>query len=296
MRLRLEDFFPEGEEPPSREEAINKTIARLETLDPEQAVMSQWLVCRDCKTVGCIAGWAYASNLPATVRQGTLANIEAEAIGRLLFRLSENEAKRLFVMWNEPAMAVIKDGYMRFFIGSVEDFDELPAEFRRDAMVEVLKILRDDQKISWPEAIQNVCRRNEWDFRIYPDHAIPARDPEFRDPGFWNTVTAGAVLIVSLLFMLSLCHRAEAHSWYPWACCSGNDCAEIESWVNQPDGSVVVRTRHGVFALSREWIAQNSQPSQDFDSHLCVKCTERQLGKCVSYVPRDKCMFLGGGV
>lgn len=290
MRLRLEDFFPEGEEPPSREEVINKTIARLEELDPEQAVMSQWLACRNCKTVGCIAGWTCAANLPVTVRHP-----EVEAIGRILLRLSEGEAKRLFVMWNEPAMAVIKDGYMRFFIGSVEDFDQLPAEFRRDAMVEVLKILRDDQKISWPEAIQNVCRRNEWDFRIYPDHVSPARDPEFY-PEFWNKVTAVAVLIVSLLFLVSLCHRAEAHSWYPWACCSGDDCAEIESWVNQPDGSVVVRTRHGVFGLSREWIAQNSQPSQDFDSHLCVKCTERRLGKCVSYVPRDKCMFLGGGV
>lgn len=86
------------------------------------------------------------------------------------------------------------------------------------------------------------------------------------------------------------------HSWYPFNCCAGHDCAPITHWQSTPDGGAIVTTQHGTFKLSRQWIEENSQPSQDWESHLCVRCLDWQNGHCVAQTPRNKCMFIGGGV
>lgn len=102
--------------------------------------------------------------------------------------------------------------------------------------------------------------------------------------------------LFGVMILLSILQEAKAHSWYPFACCSGTDCAEITEWVPLPDGGAVVTNKFGSFKLSRQWINENSQPSQDWHSHICVKCDQWGTQGCIKFVPRPKCMFVGGGV
>lgn len=105
---------------------------------------------------------------------------------------------------------------------------------------------------------------------------------------------AFAAMLTVIAFFLMFAADAQSHSWYPFNCCHHRDCAPITKWQSIPGGAIVT-TEHGTFTLTNEWIRENSQPSEDWDSHLCVKCEKWQSGKCLKPVPRDKCIFLGGG-
>ena len=57
---------------------------------------------------------------------------------------------------------------------------------------------------------------------------------------------------------------AEAHSWYPWECCSDNDCAPItiaETPVEKDGGFYLIDGRHISY--------QEVKPSPDGAWHLC---------------------------
>ena len=69
--------------------------------------------------------------------------------------------------------------------------------------------------------------------------------------------------------VLLACHillptGADAHSWYPWECCSDNDCAPItisETPVEKDGGFYLVDGRHISY--------KEVKPSPDGHWHLC---------------------------
>ncbi len=60
------------------------------------------------------------------------------------------------------------------------------------------------------------------------------------------------------------CSAAEAHSWYPWECCSENDCAPIPL-------AEAPREEGGGFTLvdGRRISYRELKPSPDGNWHLC---------------------------
>ena len=75
------------------------------------------------------------------------------------------------------------------------------------------------------------------------------------------------VIQMSVVFALGslLPHTvAEAHSWYPWECCSDNDCAPItvsETPLEKDGGYYLIDGRHISY--------KELKPSPDGKWHLC---------------------------
>lgn len=66
------------------------------------------------------------------------------------------------------------------------------------------------------------------------------------------------------LFVMALVEQAGAHEWYPWECCSDNDCAPIpmsESPREERGGFTLIDGRHFDYKTVR--------PSPDGKWHLC---------------------------
>jgi hypothetical protein len=71
--------------------------------------------------------------------------------------------------------------------------------------------------------------------------------------------------------------RAVAHSWYPWECCSDNDCAPIaldETPIERDGGFYLIDGRHISY--------RDLKPSPDEHWHLCeqkgpIKVSERKI-------------------
>jgi hypothetical protein len=74
---------------------------------------------------------------------------------------------------------------------------------------------------------------------------------------FCLAATAAAIVL--------LCNvEAHAHDWYPWECCSGQDCAPIplkESPVERNGGFELIDGRHISY--------KDLKPSPDGQWHLC---------------------------
>lgn len=69
----------------------------------------------------------------------------------------------------------------------------------------------------------------------------------------------------ALFILLLSTSAALAHSWYPWECCSGNDCDVIleERWT---DEGIVIRTKHGTALFPKDFPLK---PSEDQHDHAC---------------------------
>ncbi|MEZ5842876.1 MAG: hypothetical protein R3D27_04000 [Hyphomicrobiaceae bacterium] len=77
---------------------------------------------------------------------------------------------------------------------------------------------------------------------------------------------------------------AFAHSWYPYECCKGDDCAPVTASERPPFGRITIMTsRHGRVAVPDSF---PRRPSPDNSIHLCVLETPRG--------PVPRCLFVPG--
>jgi hypothetical protein len=74
----------------------------------------------------------------------------------------------------------------------------------------------------------------------------------------------GSIRILCVTGTLLPLSRADAHSWYPWECCSDKDCAPITM-------SETPREKDGGFYLidGRHISYKEVKPSPDGQWHLC---------------------------
>lgn len=61
---------------------------------------------------------------------------------------------------------------------------------------------------------------------------------------------------------------ALPHEWYPRECCSGEDCAEITSAVELPNGEIRVTSKHGTTVIPKSF---PRKPSADNKEHVCMR-------------------------
>jgi hypothetical protein len=61
---------------------------------------------------------------------------------------------------------------------------------------------------------------------------------------------------------------AQAHSWYPMECCSGQDCHEADRVTELPDGSANVQVGSETIVVPR---SLKRRASPDGHYHLCYR-------------------------
>jgi hypothetical protein len=103
-------------------------------------------------------------------------------------------------------------------------------------------------------------------------HAPPIR-PRFRP----LTILVIATLAFSTAF------EAAAHSWYPYFCCSDQDCMKVDTIEYVSGGMYMTVGPIRVFVPE----TMEKRPSQDGDAHVCVMRTQ-------SGFYRVRCVFLPG--
>ena len=86
---------------------------------------------------------------------------------------------------------------------------------------------------------------------------------------------------------------AQAHSWYPWDCCHGRDCAPVDMTEYPKRGGMrlhaTIDGKKATIDVPRGFLLL---PSQDGRAHVCVsRLWERGV---VRYKPL--CVFLPGSV
>lgn len=89
-------------------------------------------------------------------------------------------------------------------------------------------------------------------------------------------------IILSILVIASLNTIVSAHDWYPFACCSNNDCHEIPCSEIIEKGKALVYHNFGFYD-------QMIKPSQD---GLCHVCISNELSK--EFTPVPHCIFIQG--
>jgi len=75
------------------------------------------------------------------------------------------------------------------------------------------------------------------------------------------------VALVIFIVLMVWFAPANAHSWYPKECCSGQDCAEVTDKIEHPDGSMTVTTKHGTAKIPKGF---KKMPSSDNKDHACI--------------------------
>ncbi len=103
-------------------------------------------------------------------------------------------------------------------------------------------------------------------------------DPGVREDEAWDLVaekTLGiasyiwSVLFIVCLVMLTLTVPAKSHDFYPWECCSDNDCQEIsDETVRIGQGGYLVTVKPGEHIM---WPASKPEPLQLFIPYTKVK-------------------------
>lgn len=93
-----------------------------------------------------------------------------------------------------------------------------------------------------------------------------------------DVLTAVMVLVVCITFFFVLFHgRAHGHSWYPQACCSGQDCSPLA------DDAVEEYTAGWRIKASGEFITRDkAAQSIDGSYHLCRTPQFKQI-RCFFY-------------
>lgn len=74
------------------------------------------------------------------------------------------------------------------------------------------------------------------------------------------------LMAVISLICLSPIQTVRAHSWYPYECCSDNDCDLVTEAVFNPDGSILVTTKHGTMLFPPKFPIKGSP---DGKMHAC---------------------------
>ena len=72
------------------------------------------------------------------------------------------------------------------------------------------------------------------------------------------------LLVVGLFLGISL--QAQAHDWYPWNCCSDQDCAVVQNKVDAPGGTWITTAKGTAFFP----LGFEIKPSQDGNEHACM--------------------------
>lgn len=66
--------------------------------------------------------------------------------------------------------------------------------------------------------------------------------------------------------MFELLYLVKVHSWYPPACCGGNDCAPAEAVEHRADGTML--KSQGIWWPLKA--AKQRLPSPDGQWHICI--------------------------
>jgi hypothetical protein len=87
-------------------------------------------------------------------------------------------------------------------------------------------------------------------------------------------------------FTLAGLKEARSHSWYPYECCSDNDCAKIKtSSVREVNGGFEVIVRPGDHKMTEHWTEpmvyhfpyNETKGSEDQSYHICLSHTKTAL-------------------
>lgn len=141
--------------------AIDKTIALLKKLKPDQFEMGQW-TCKNigvggtrgalCDTTACLAGWITIAQMPRTelaLYFGKEAPYNAGSVDyekRAAGFLGQGEDRPEYGT-TLHALFMMPNGYKMVL------FDNQPARKRHAAAIRVLEILRDTGREDWPRAL-----------------------------------------------------------------------------------------------------------------------------------------------
>lgn len=90
-------------------------------------------------------------------------------------------------------------------------------------------------------------------------------------------------IILSLLIIASTNTALEAHDWYPFACCSINDCHPIACEAITERGKALAYHGFGFYD-------QMIKPSQDGACHVCIS---NEFNK--DFTPVPHCIFIQQG-
>lgn len=90
------------------------------------------------------------------------------------------------------------------------------------------------------------------------------------------------ILLIIFISLVTL-GVAHAHDWYPFNCCSGNDCHPIPCEAIIEKGKELI---YGNFSFSDTMI----KPSQDGSCHVCIS---NEYNKLMTPVPH--CIFIQQG-
>lgn len=91
------------------------------------------------------------------------------------------------------------------------------------------------------------------------------------------------VIILSIFLIASLNTTLSAHDWYPFACCSQNDCHPVPCESILEKGKALVYNGFGFYD-------QMIKPSQDGACHVCIS---NEFNK--EFTPVPHCIFIQQG-
>lgn len=83
--------------------------------------------------------------------------------------------------------------------------------------------------------------------------------------------------------MLTTTSYTSAHSWYPYECCSDNDCERVKvNTVKEKDGGFEVIVYPGQHKMSKDWAEpmvyhvpyKDARASEDQNYHVCLSPTK----------------------
>ena len=165
-------------------EAINRTINLVKKAPPEQCQMKDF--CEDnvlslhpedfkrskpkitCGTAHCAAGWAIAANFQiaakacaAIQKQRQSLEVNIERIAAAVLDIDNHQSDQLFLIntseYGEDkiriAATLAKHGLIWHW-NILTNFDRLPHDLRKQALINVLEILRDTGQVDWPLALE----------------------------------------------------------------------------------------------------------------------------------------------
>lgn len=82
------------------------------------------------------------------------------------------------------------------------------------------------------------------------------------------------LVVAAVVLYVASASVARAHSWYDALCCADNDCAEVISQQDHPDGWLMT-TKHGTTLVpinmpkGQEW--REKENKHDGKTHVCMR-------------------------
>ena len=88
--------------------------------------------------------------------------------------------------------------------------------------------------------------------------------------------------ICAIFLFLCTYNTAYAHSWYPWECCSGMDCAPVEKFSMTPNNEWMLTSKHGTVIIPAQ---MKRRESKDNRFHVCMRKAEGITMPLCVFVP-----------